>query len=310
MIDVRRPARQRRSTCGPGELVTAIEMPVPPADFGAAYTRLVRRRGHGPGLGHPVRVRSTGPASTQLAYGSVGPRAFLVSDDSGVLADPDADPAARAAILDELLIAGDALAALHPGQARLPPGDAARAGHARPGHRPRPTIRECRLMARTTHHRPDRQRSRARARRGRSPHPAGGAARRRRPHRHQGVLRRGRVRRLHRARRRPLGQLLPDAGGRGRRQPTSSPSRGSPSDGELDPLQDGVPRPERGPVRLLHPRPADVGHGPARARSPSPPTSRSRRRWRATSVAVRATSRSSRPCTRRRAGRPSREQAP
>ena len=39
----------------------------------------------------------------QLAYGSVGPRAFLVSDDSGVLGDPEAAPDRRAAILEALL---------------------------------------------------------------------------------------------------------------------------------------------------------------------------------------------------------------
>jgi CO/xanthine dehydrogenase FAD-binding subunit len=40
---------------------------------------------------------------TQVAYGSVGPRAFLAVDDSGVLADPTAEPAQRAAVLDQLL---------------------------------------------------------------------------------------------------------------------------------------------------------------------------------------------------------------
>jgi CO/xanthine dehydrogenase FAD-binding subunit len=44
-----------------------------------------------------------GAGTTQLAYGSVGPRAFLVRDDGGVLADPAAAPEARAAVLEELL---------------------------------------------------------------------------------------------------------------------------------------------------------------------------------------------------------------
>ncbi len=48
-------------------------------------------------------VSVDGDGVTQVAYGSVGPRAFLTRDESGVLADPTADPAQRAAVLDELL---------------------------------------------------------------------------------------------------------------------------------------------------------------------------------------------------------------
>jgi CO/xanthine dehydrogenase FAD-binding subunit len=85
-----------------GELVSAIEVPVPEPGFGAAYTRLVRRRGTD--LASVTLAASVDASGTaQLAYGSVGPRAFLVSDDSGVLGDPEATPEARAAILEELL---------------------------------------------------------------------------------------------------------------------------------------------------------------------------------------------------------------
>jgi len=85
-----------------GELVSAIEVPVPEIGFGAAYTRLVRRRGTD--LASVTLAASVDDSGTaQLAYGSVGPRAFLVSDDSGVLADPQAEPEARAAILEDLL---------------------------------------------------------------------------------------------------------------------------------------------------------------------------------------------------------------
>jgi carbon-monoxide dehydrogenase medium subunit len=86
----------------PGELVTAIEIPTPPERLGAAYTRLVRRRGTDL-ASITMAVAVDGAGVTQLAYGSVGPRAFLVADDSGTLADPAAAPAARAAILAELL---------------------------------------------------------------------------------------------------------------------------------------------------------------------------------------------------------------
>ncbi|HKZ92696.1 MAG TPA: xanthine dehydrogenase family protein subunit M [Candidatus Limnocylindrales bacterium] len=85
-----------------GELVSAIEVPIPASGVGSAYTRLVRRRGTDlasvtmcAAVDREDRVR--------LAYGSVGPRAFLVRDDSGVLADPEAAPEARAAALEELL---------------------------------------------------------------------------------------------------------------------------------------------------------------------------------------------------------------
>ena len=86
----------------PAELVRAIEIALPTARFGSAYTRLVRRRGTDlASVTMGVSVDDSGV--TQVAYGSVGPRTFLAADDSGVLADADAEPAARAAILDRLL---------------------------------------------------------------------------------------------------------------------------------------------------------------------------------------------------------------
>lgn len=92
----------KRTDLGPGELVTAIEVPIPVAGFGAAYTRLVRRRGT-----DLASVTLCGAVDadgrTILSYGSVGPRAFLVRDESGVLADAGAAPDSRAAVLEELL---------------------------------------------------------------------------------------------------------------------------------------------------------------------------------------------------------------
>ncbi len=103
MLGARRPGPDRRKVdLRMGELVTAIEIPIPAADFSAAYTRLVRRKGTDL-ASITMGVSVDGAGVTQVAYGSVGPRPFLTSDDSGVLADPAADPAARAAILDELL---------------------------------------------------------------------------------------------------------------------------------------------------------------------------------------------------------------
>lgn len=40
---------------------------------------------------------------TQFACGAVGPRAFVVADESGVLADPSAEEAARQQVLGDLL---------------------------------------------------------------------------------------------------------------------------------------------------------------------------------------------------------------
>lgn len=87
-----------------GELVTAIELPLPTAHQGSAYTRLTRRRGTD--LASVTLCVSVDEAGvTRLAYGSVGPRAFLVTDESGVLADPAASAEAKATVLDGLFAA-------------------------------------------------------------------------------------------------------------------------------------------------------------------------------------------------------------
>lgn len=86
-----------------GELVTAIELPIPERPIGAAYTRLTRRRGTDlASITLCCGVDADG--ITRLAYGSVGPRAILVTDESGVLADPDESDEAKEEILDEMFI--------------------------------------------------------------------------------------------------------------------------------------------------------------------------------------------------------------
>ena len=103
MLGARRSGPDKRVVdLRPGELVAAIEIPVPASDFSAAYTRLVRRKGTDL-ASITLGVSVDGSGVTQVAYGSVGPRAFLTADESGLLADPTADPSARAAVLDELL---------------------------------------------------------------------------------------------------------------------------------------------------------------------------------------------------------------
>jgi carbon-monoxide dehydrogenase medium subunit len=94
--------RSRVTTLERGELVTAVELPIPADPVGAAYVRLTRRRGTDLAsitLGCGVDRSGT----TRLAYGSVGPRPLLFSDESGVLADPTAPEDARTLLLEGML---------------------------------------------------------------------------------------------------------------------------------------------------------------------------------------------------------------
>ncbi len=71
----------------PGELVSAIELPLPSGPRGAVHVRRTRRRGHD--LASVTLACLIEPGGvTRLAYGSVGPRPILVVDETGVLADP------------------------------------------------------------------------------------------------------------------------------------------------------------------------------------------------------------------------------
>jgi carbon-monoxide dehydrogenase medium subunit len=93
---------KRKVDLRPGELVVAIEIPKQVPPFGSAYTRLVRRRGTDL-ASITLAAAVAGNDTAYLAYGSVGPRPFLVADASGVLADRAAAPDQRAAVLGELL---------------------------------------------------------------------------------------------------------------------------------------------------------------------------------------------------------------
>ena len=85
-----------------GELVTAVELPLPARRTGSAYTRLTRRWGTDlASVTMCVAVDEAGV--TRLAYGSVGPRPVLRVDGSGVLADPTAPDDEKARLLDDLL---------------------------------------------------------------------------------------------------------------------------------------------------------------------------------------------------------------
>jgi CO/xanthine dehydrogenase FAD-binding subunit len=81
-----------RTAMVPGEIVTAIELPLPAEPLGAAFARMTRRRGVDLAtVNLCCAVSSDGV--TRFAFGAVGPRPFLVGDESGVLADPARDPA-------------------------------------------------------------------------------------------------------------------------------------------------------------------------------------------------------------------------
>ena len=85
-----------------GEIVRSITVPVPAAGDGSAYTRLVRRRGTD--LASVTMAAAIDTADVViLSYGSVGPRPFLVRDDSGILADAVAPPDEKDVVLERLL---------------------------------------------------------------------------------------------------------------------------------------------------------------------------------------------------------------
>lgn len=89
------------TTLARGELVAAVELPVPSRQLGAVHLRRTRRRGHD--LASVTLCCSVDERGvTRLAYGSVGPRPVLVGDESGVLADPAALPEAKSPIFERL----------------------------------------------------------------------------------------------------------------------------------------------------------------------------------------------------------------
>ena len=91
------------TTLASGELVTAIELPYPPARHGSVHIRRTRRRGHDlASVTLACLVRADG--TTRLAYGSLGPRPVLVVDETGVLADPSAPDLAKMQRLEALFV--------------------------------------------------------------------------------------------------------------------------------------------------------------------------------------------------------------
>lgn len=92
------------TTLDRAELVAAVELPIPDRPTASAHVRRTRRRGHDlASVTLSVAIDDAG--LTRLAYGSVGPRPLLVTDDSGVLADPASPAEAVAAVLERMFAA-------------------------------------------------------------------------------------------------------------------------------------------------------------------------------------------------------------
>jgi carbon-monoxide dehydrogenase medium subunit len=91
------------TTLASGELVTSIELPRPDVAAGSVHVRRTRRRGHDlASVTVACAVRADGV--TRIAYGSIGPRPLLVTDETGVLADRATSDAARLERLDQLFV--------------------------------------------------------------------------------------------------------------------------------------------------------------------------------------------------------------
>ena len=74
-----------KTALAPGELVSAIEIPLPAAPVGSAFGRMTRRRGVDLAtVNLCCSVSATG--ETRFAFGAVGPRPFLAVDSGGRLA--------------------------------------------------------------------------------------------------------------------------------------------------------------------------------------------------------------------------------
>ena len=91
------------TTLLPGELVEAIEMPLPSGRRGSVHARRTRRRGHDlASVTLAVAIGEDGV--TTLSYGSVGPRPIVTEDQTGVLADPSSSEDARRERLEAMFV--------------------------------------------------------------------------------------------------------------------------------------------------------------------------------------------------------------
>src|SRR5262245_45079168 len=86
----------------PGELMESIDLPLPKGRDGAAFGRITRRRGVDLATIN-LCCLVTAAGAARVAYGAVAARPFLVTDDSGALADRGSQTSARDAAIDRLI---------------------------------------------------------------------------------------------------------------------------------------------------------------------------------------------------------------
>lgn len=86
-----------------GEIVSSLHLRLPRPRTGTSFARVTRRLGVD--LATINLCCAVDDQVTRFVLGAVGPRAVVVQDDSGLLADPHADPDARWRLLDDLLSA-------------------------------------------------------------------------------------------------------------------------------------------------------------------------------------------------------------
>ena len=91
------------TTLARGELVTAIELPRPAGPTGSVHVRRTRRRGHDLAA-VTLACAVDGRGMTRIAYGSLGPRPVLVTDETGMLADRSAPDRAKMELLETLFV--------------------------------------------------------------------------------------------------------------------------------------------------------------------------------------------------------------
>lgn len=105
----------RRTALRPGEVLVAIELPLPAEPAGAAFARLTRRRGVDLAT-VSVAVLVDGTGVTRLGLGAVAPTPLLVADPTGRLADPATDRGERERLLAGLLAAADPISDVRAGR--------------------------------------------------------------------------------------------------------------------------------------------------------------------------------------------------
>lgn len=91
-----------RTALEQGEIVSSIDLPIPDSPVGAAFGRMTRRSGVDLAtINLCCLIAASG--ETRIAFGAVGPTPFMVTDETGVLADPNAADTDRDRVLTEML---------------------------------------------------------------------------------------------------------------------------------------------------------------------------------------------------------------